>query len=328
MDKKVANSLKYTLAGVLTVYLVYYALKDINWSVFVREFNQTNWWFVAMSLLFAFIALVFRSERWRSLMLPINKDIRRLDLWDACNIGNLVSIAVPWVSFLVRVGAVTDRKTPYDKTVGTIIMERAWDMLTVLLLLIAALLLKSGEISEWLISEIGVSITSKVSMIWYIVAILAAIILSIVLSYRLRTRHKIAGKIAGWCDGIFAGFKSFAGVERKSVFILYTLGIWGSYVMMCWCVFKAIPLLGGLDFTDALFISVVGNLSALIPAPGGFGAYHNAVALALSSFYGASWEIGILFATLTHETRSLMLVALGVISTAASQRRKNAQPRS
>lgn len=323
MSKKGLNVLKYFLVGLLTAALVYLALREMDWDAFRKAFKDTSWGWVLGSLAFAFLALVLRTERWRSLMLPINKEIKRKTLWDACNVGNLFSLVIPWMSFLVRCGVVSDKKSPYDKTVGTIIMERAWDMLMVAVLIVLAIILKSAEITQWFIENIAMKVAGRfsLSLTGVIAATILALGLLLFLCFRFRDKNVIAGKIASWTEGIFEGFKTFGKAEHKGLFILYTVGIWTSYVMMCLCTFKAIPVLSGLNFTDALFISIVGNLSSLLPVPGGFGAYHYAVAVALSSLYGVEWEIGILFATLTHETRALMLVALGAVSMISSQKR-------
>lgn len=321
MSKKVLNVLKYVLAAALAAVLVYLALREVDWKIFVDALYDTKWLWVVGSLAFALAALVFRSERWRLLMLPINKDIRRKDLWDACNIGNLLSVVVPWVSFLVRCGAVTNKKTPYDKTVGTILMERAWDMLMVFILIILAIVLNTGEIARWFIDNIAMKIAGRWKIIPVLIAAVGLLALAIYLIFRYKDKSLLAGKLAGWISGIFDGFKTYAQTPSKIPFILLSAGIWVSYFMMCFCVFKAVPALNHLGISDAIFISVVGNLSSLLPVPGGFGAYHYFVATALSALYGASWEIGILFATLTHETRSLMLVALGAMSLISSQKK-------
>ena len=321
MSKKILNVLKYILAAALAAVLVYLALREVDWQIFVDALYDTKWLWVAGSLAFALMALLLRSERWRLLMLPINKDIRRKDLWDACNIGNLLSVVVPWVSFLVRCGAVTNKKTPYDKTVGTILMERAWDMLMVFILIILAIVLNSGEIANWFIDNIAMKIAGRWKVIPILLGAALLLALAIYVIFRYRERNAVAGKLAGWISGIFDGFKTFAQTPSKVPFVLLSAGIWVSYFMMCFCVFKAVPALNHLGISDALFISVVGNLSSLLPVPGSFGAYHYFVASALSALYGASWEIGILFATLTHETRSLMLVALGALSLISSQKK-------
>ena len=324
MSDKLKKVLKYVFAAALAAVLVYLALKDMDWKVFMSAFGQTRWGYVALSLLCALLALIFRVERWHDLMLPINRDIRRIDLWDSCNIGNLLSVAVPWVSLFVRCGAISDKKTPYDKTLGTILMERAWDCLMVLLFCILAIFLNTGNIAEWFYENIAKGLAGRLNLnlglIFACLLLLGA--LFIFLCFKLRKKIPLADKLAGWIEGIFEGFKSFKEVQHKPRFILYSVLLWTSYMLMCLCIFHALPMLSHLGLSDALFLFTVGNLSSLLPVPGGFGAYHYFVALALSGLYDVSWEIGILFATLIHETRSLMLVALGVLSLLFFQKRR------
>ena len=86
------------------------------------------------------------------------------------------------------------------------------------------------------------------------------------------------------------------------------------YVCMSWSGLKALPMLDSLNFADALFISAVGNIASVIPVPGGIGAYHYLVSLTLQSIYSASWDTGILYATLCHESHAVLIILLGVIS--------------
>lgn len=323
MSKKTLNVLKYVFAACLTAFLIYLALKEISWDIFIDAFQETRWSYVLLSLACAFLALVARNERWRLIMVPINPQVSRKTLWDASNIGNLVSLGVPWVSFFVRCGAATDKKTPYDKTIGSIFMEKTWDMVMVVVLVVLAVALNSSDIASWLLENVAKKIAGKFTtgLILILLALIVAGIGFIYLTNKLKDKYPIFKQIADWIDGILEGFKAFGKIHHKTEFILLTIFIWLAYIMMCFWIFKAIPILSSLNFTDALFISAVGNLSAILPVPGGFGAYHYFVAIALSSLYGSSWEIGILFATLTHETRSLMLVVLGAISMITSQKR-------
>ena len=137
--------------------------------------------------------------------------------------------------------------------------------------------------------------------------------------YHFRKQWPLMDKLASWIDGTLVGFKSFKDVRYKGRFVFYSVMVWLTYAAMCWCVFQAVPALEHLNFADALFISSVGSLSSLVPVPGGFGAYHYLVALAISTIYGASWETGILFATLNHESRALLLLVLGGLSSISSQ---------
>ena len=137
--------------------------------------------------------------------------------------------------------------------------------------------------------------------------------------------NRFCGKVAGWIRGLGAGFASIGKMKHKWLFALYTVAIWASYVAMSWSGLKAVPMLSELTFSDAIFISAVGNIASVIPVPGGIGAYHYLVALTLQSIYGIVWETGILYATLCHEAHAILIILLGVISYVAITLRRRKQ---
>ena len=77
-----------------------------------------------------------------------------------------------------------------------------------------------------------------------------------------------------------------------------------------WC--KAV--LDGLDVIDALFLSLVGGLGFAVPVPGGIGAFHFIIGLALSMVYGLPMEMGIVYATLSHTSQAITQIVFGLFS--------------
>ena len=84
----------------------------------------------------------------------------------------------------------------------------------------------------------------------------------------------------------------------------------------------AFDKINGLNMVDAMFLMIVGALSSLVPVPGGFGAFHYIVSLALTTVYGIPAEIGIVFATLSHESQIIIQIVCGGISYACETIRR------
>jgi hypothetical protein len=84
----------------------------------------------------------------------------------------------------------------------------------------------------------------------------------------------------------------------------------------------AVSVIQNLNLTDAMFLMLAGSLSALVPVPGGFGAFHFIVAGAISYAYGLPFEFGIIFATLSHESQGVNQLLWGAISYISEQFRK------
>ena len=55
-----------------------------------------------------------------------------------------------------------------------------------------------------------------------------------------------------------------------------------------------------------------GSLSTIIPVPGGFGAYHGAVATVMQALNGIPLGSGMIYATLNHESQVLAQMVAGI----------------
>ena len=316
MDKKAANIIKYSLSAALAAILVWLAFRGVDWKAFWAGLQQTRWLYMVLFFVAATLALVFREERWRALMHPLDPEIRRLPVWDAINIGNLVNVVLPGAGEFVRCGYVRSRRMSYDKALGTIACERVFDVIMVFLLILVALVLKWESFGTFFVESVWQPMAGRLggSLGWVlagVVALLAALVWAV---FRFRTRVPLFERIAGAFRGIASGFASIAKMERKWPFLLSTLGIWAMYVLTMWCTVRSIPALDSMTGVDILFLSAVSNIASIIPVPGGIGAYHYLVALTAQTLYGATWETGILAATLGHEAHALLIIVVGVIS--------------
>ncbi|MCR5351282.1 MAG: flippase-like domain-containing protein [Bacteroidales bacterium] len=316
MDKKTANIVKYILSGLLAVVLVWFAFRGVDWKAFWEGVQQTRWIWVVLYFVAAILALVFREERWIALMRPLDPDLRRLGVWDAINVGNLVNVVLPGAGEFVRCGYVSSKKMSYEKAFGTIACERLSDIVAVALLVILALVFKSESFGPFFSENIWAPMASRFggSLGWVLIALVLLAVTFFWAVFHYRSRVRLFGRIADTLKGLGAGFGSIAKMERKWSFLLSTIAIWAMYVLMMFCTIRALPMLDALTMTDALFLSAIGNIASVIPVPGGIGAYHYLVALCTQSLYGTTWETGILLATLGHEAHAILIIIIGVIS--------------
>ena len=316
MGKKAANILKYTLSTILAGVLVWFAFRGVDWKAFWEGVQQTRWIWVALYFVAALLALVFREERWIALMRPLDPQLRRLGVWDAINVGNLVNVVLPGAGEFVRCGYVSSKRMSYDKAFGTIACERLSDVVAILFLFVLAIVLKSESFGPFFTENIWAPMSARLggSLVWVAAGVVALIAGFVWAVRRFRDRVPFFARINDALKGLGTGFASIAKMERKWPFILSTVGIWAMYVMMMFCTIRALPMLDTLTMTDALFLSAIGNFASVIPVPGGIGAYHYLMALSMQSLYGASWETGILLATLGHEAHAILIIILGVIS--------------
>ena len=316
MSKKAANIVKYTLSTALAVVLVWFAFRGVDWKAFWAGLQQTRWGWVALYFVAAVLALVFRTERWHALIRPLDPEAKRLGVWDALNVGNLVNVVLPGAGEFVRSGYVSSKRMSFDKAFGTIACERLFDLIAVAVILIAALILKWGTFGTFFLENIWNPLSGRMgdSLVWLLVAVAALLAAFFWAVFHFRGRVPAFERIAHTLQGLGTGFASVAHMKNKWPFLLSTVGIWAMYVAMMFCTIRALPDLDALGGVDAVFLSAVGNIASVIPVPGGIGAYHYLVALSAQSLYGATWETGILLATLGHEAHAILIIILGIIS--------------
>ena len=316
MTKKAANIIKYSISAALAAVLVYFAFRGVDWRAFRAGLQQTRWGYVALYFAAALMALVFREERWFALIRPLDPQVRRLHVWDAINVGNIINIVLPGAGEFARCGYVSSKRMGYDKALGTIACERLCDVAAVAVLLVGAMALKWESFGAFFLENIWTPMAGRLggSPVWLpaaAVLLLGAFFLAV---FRFRGRVRLFARIADALRGLGAGFASVARLKNKWPFLLSTVGIWAMYILMFRCTLRALPALDGLGMADALFLSAVGNIASVIPVPGGIGAYHYLVALSLQRLYGMDWDNGILVATLGHEAHAILIIVVGVIS--------------
>ena len=263
MAKKAANILKYTLSTALAVVLVWFAFRGVDWKAFWEGVQQTRWVWVALYFVAAILALVFREERWIALMRPLDPSLRRLGVWDAINVGNLVNVVLPGAGEFVRCGYVSSKRMSYDKAFGTIACERLSDVVAILFLFVLAIVLKSESFGPFFTENIWAPLSARLggSLVWVAIGVVALIAGFVWAVRHFRGSVPFFARISDALKGLGTGFASIAKMERKWPFLLSTVGIWASYITMMYCTIRAIPMLDMLTFTDALFLSAIGNFA-------------------------------------------------------------------
>lgn len=337
MDKKAKDILKYFIWIAVAVLLLYFSFRGVDWKNFGAALAQCNWGYVILSMLIGIFVLFIRGLRWQMLLQPIDRSTQVATCFNAMNICMIVNMILPRVGEVVRAGYVTrhSAKGPdgkklasIDKVLGTVVVDRLWDFVSVVVVLVLLLSFMWGKFGEFFTDNIFSGLTSKVSLVWVVIAAAILLCLFIYLCWRLRDRGRLWGKVWGVISGVGEGLKSCLHMRHGWLFILYTVLIWICYWLMSATIMWAVqgiepsamaPEMAAacektraLGMIDALFLMFAGALSSLVPVPGGFGAFHVAVAGALSSVYGIPFEFGLIFATLSHESQVIADAVAGL----------------
>ena len=327
MNTKVKNALKYTLSFALAGALLYFSFRKIDWGEFLDGLRQTDWRWVLLSMALAVSAFTMRGLRWNQLLKSLDPSIRRGRTVAAVCVGNLSNCVIPASGDFVRSGLLATPKAGFDKVFGTVVLERAWDLLVLGLVFVLIFVFNWGGAGTFFLDSVWSPLVARFGMrTWLLVAALVfagvAVLWAII---AFRERNKLCAKAYGLLRGILQGFVSIKNIQHKGLFLLYSVGIWAAYWLMCVCIIHAFPPTHSLSAADGLFLMAAGSLQSMIPAPGGFGTYHYVIAQCLSGLYGFTWETGIVFATISHESQTLTILLTGLAGYLALTLRKKNQ---
>lgn len=325
MNKTISRIFKYCLSAALAFVLLYFSFRDVEWAEFWNNLKACRWEFVALSMAAGSFAFWLRGLRWRRLLQPIDDTISNVTTFNGVNIGNISNFVFPRIGEFVRCGVITRRsayaedgsgqkKATYEKVLGTVVLERSWELLVMLLLLAVVVVAGFERFGGFFVEEILTPMSEKLNFsIWWIAAILMAVIASALYAlWRFRETNTFCSKVWGVFRGIVQGFASCLQMKHKWLFFAYTALIWVMYWLMAASTVWAAPFLEGLDIIDALFLSLVGGLGFAVPVPGGIGAFHFIISLTLSVIYGIPMEVGIIYATLSHTSQAITQILFGL----------------
>lgn len=319
MKDKFRKVLKYVLSLSLAVALLWLSFREVDWSDFLAGLKECRWGWILLSMIAGAFAFWLRAIRWRQLLLPLDDSITRTTTFNGINIGNISNFVFPRIGEFVRCGVIvrhSKRSASYEKVLGTVVLERGWELLVMLMMIAVVLVFGFDRFGSFFIERIWNPLAQRFdSSLWWI--LIGAVVLGFMalgLIWRLRESNNLCAKIWKVFKGVGQGFASCLKMDRKWLFFAYTLLIWMTYWFMAYAIVKAAPFLDHLDAIDALFLSLVGGLSFAVPVPAGIGAFHFMISMTLLVMYDVPEELGIVYATLSHTSQAITQIIFGLFS--------------
>lgn len=317
---KLVKFLGFLSVGVLLLYL---AFRGMSIDSLTNDLKHAKYSWVLLSLVFALIAYISRAIRWRLIIEPLGYKPGLRNTFYALMVGYLANFAFPRIGEITRCATLSKKeKIPVDRLIGTVIVERAVDLLSLLMILVVLVILRFDTFGKFFRENVFLPLGDKISstfnftwLVWIILALALSVFLTLYLIFRNRISNmRFVTKVRDLIKGVLEGLKTVYKMKKRWPFIFHTLLIWFMYWMMTWVVVFALPSTSNLKIIDGLFILVIGGLGMSAPVQSGIGAFHWIVSRGLFIVYGISIEKGLVFATIAHESQSLLAISLGIMS--------------
>lgn len=337
MRRKVKAGLQYSVMIIITGFLLWLSFNSIETAEGQSKFDfLANVWgsanklFLFLSAAVAVLSHLTRAERWKLLLNPIGYETSLKKSFASVMIGYFVNLAIPRGGEISRCyNLYRLNKTPVDVSLGTVVAERAIDLIFLIVLLCTALLIQLDDLILFYESDEVRNLTKRsdegggkfyLIIVAIIIFILACfLIFRYLLSIRTYFVKRHLTKIRNIYRGVKSGIKSILQLRKRGFFIFYSLMIWVLYYFMMYFVMLAFPETENLGLQAALTIFVIGGIAMAIPLPGGAGSFHVLVSTGLILLYGLSQDKSIAFTFIFHGWQTLVIIIVGAISLIWSQ---------
>ncbi len=322
MNKKTSNTLTYIVFLLLGILLLWLCFRKIDFTQVVGYIKTAKYSWMLLSLACLGISLFFRALRWNILIESLGYKTRVSTTYESVLIAYLANAVFPRLGEVTRCGTLTKKENiPFDKSFGTVISERVVDLVVLFALAILVVLfqwnLLGSLVTSWfnpLIEMLKNNAMLGAVAIAAIVVLFAIVIFVFKKKQSIIKENKLYQKVVSLCKGFLDGIKTIFTMKKKGLFILYTLLIWGFYVVMTWLPFYMLTETSHLGLTEAITLLGLATLGFVAPVPGGMGVYHFIGILLLNGFYGISESAAVSFVTINHTSQMIFYLVTGCVA--------------
>ena len=296
------NKHMHLLIGLVIIALsLFYAFRGVKISELGNALLEARYVYLVPAIALVIMSYVFRAMRWRYLVRPI-KDVKTTSLFSPLMVGFMANMLPARAGEFIRAYLLSRKEQiSFSASFATIFIERLFDLIIVLLMLVSVLLFMpevfvSGDVAG------GDQLLDKVKIFGVVSALLCMFIF--IFSALLQFKKDLTMKVVGffvkpfpeaWGRKIFGLVGSFSeGLQiirdRRGFMATVCLSflIWGLFIFTYYPLYFAfdiqtqLPLISSLVvlcLTVAIFITVA-------PTPGFLGSFHLGCVAALHGIFG------------------------------------------
>ena len=131
------------------VFCIYYSFKDISFSEFKEYFTKINYLWVFVGIFLGALSHISRSYRWKFLIEPLGYKLGFINSVLTVFSAYLINYTIPRAGDIARGTMISKYENiPFEKAIGTIVAERAVDVISILVIIMIGLIIEFDKISN------------------------------------------------------------------------------------------------------------------------------------------------------------------------------------
>jgi len=315
MKKAILTILQYIIflgLGIWVVYHMLHELTDQQTSELIGAMKSIDAWYLIPIFIAGFLSHLFRALRWRYLLETMSMHPTVTNTMFAVMIGYLANLALPRAGEVAKCTVLAKyEKMPAHKMIGTIVAERAFDIICLLTIAVLSFLVQINIISNYVSDKMNLlsqKIEQNKEALFIMLIVGIMLFIALVIIYRRNRETKFGQVLKEMSHGIL----SILRMKKRWQFLGYTVLMWFMYVMQIYIGLKSLPATHHLPPITSLIVLVYGSVGLII-TPGGIGMYTLLVAQILVVYNIADIPAQA-FGWIAWAVQTVLIIILGVIS--------------
>lgn len=320
--KKLRSLIQYVLFLGFGVFLVWWSMRKIDsddWTDIKASFENANYWVVIPIVIALLFSHLSRALRWKILMEPLGYKPKLSNTYLAVLIGYMANLALPRLGEVLKCTILARyEKVPADKLVGTIVAERAFDVICLLIIIAITVVVQVDVIGDYIRTLLGSIFQSKSSSyssgrLFLMLAIVFVVALATWFVFKKLGHFNFVRKLRTVISGIWSGVISVRYLKNKKWFIFHSIFIWVMFLLAVQMGLWGLRETSGYDIKVALSVLTTGSLAMIVPTPGGIGVYPIFVQQTML-LYGLKESIGFAFGSIMWGVQFFQMLFSGFIA--------------
>jgi uncharacterized protein (TIRG00374 family) len=259
-----------------------------------------------------------RAIRWRLLIKSLGYNPSKANTFFAVMIGYIVNQAVLRLGEVMKCTVLARyEKVPADKLVGTIILERLIDAITLVVVLVVTIIIQPSLYDELLATIFharGAADGKKIPGYVFLLIIFGIVILGIVLWMLIKKKNfnDLVIAIKKIIRRVWEGISAIQHLRKRKLFLLYTVILWALYLGGGYIGFFALQETEHYGIREAFSVLSAGSVGMTI-TPGGIGGYAYLLEQVMQ-VYGLSEGVALAFGWLLWLSNTGVIIIGGLFS--------------
>jgi len=321
MKKKLFTILQYCVFLGLGIFLAWWSLKDLDHEKrhqIKTALSHARYWLIIPVFAILIASHLVRAVRWKLLINSLGYRPRTDNTFFAVMVGYLTNMAVPRLGEVLKCTLLARyEKVPADKLIGTIILERIIDALSLLFIFIITLAIQPDlyadlinaffhsphdrakkRISGYLIAAIFIGMIAIAIFLWMLI--------------KRKTFNDVIALFKRVGKSIWQGVSAVQHLKRRGLFLFYTFSLWFLYFLGGYIGLFALQETQQYGVREALAILSAGSVG-MIATPGGIGAFALLIKKTME-LYGLQEGVALAFGWILWLVETFVVITGGIFS--------------